>query len=180
MAHTDAENRFPLGPHDAPDAYNDALKAKWLGALEMLPAWMDAVIENLDEAQLKTPIREGGWSIHQIIHHLADSHMVAFERCKLALTEKNPIVKPYDQDKWNLLADVADTPVNIANTLLHALHRKWVALLKGLSDADWDRTFFHPERNLEIALWQHIDHYAWHSRHHMEQMRTFRLRQGWA
>ena len=180
MADIEAEDRFPFGPHDAPDAYNEALKAKWLGALEMLPSWMDAVIENLDEAHLKTPLRDGGWSIHQIIHHLADSHMVAFERCKLALTEHNPIIKPYDHEQWNLLPDVLHLPVNVATTLLHALHRKWVALLNGMSDSDWDRTFFHPDQNKEVALWQHVAFYAWHSRHHMDQMRVFRLRQGWS
>jgi len=180
MAHTDAENRFPNGPHDAPDAYNEALKAKWLGALEMLPSWLDALIENLDEAQLKTPMRPGGWSIHQVMHHLSDTHMVAYERCKLMLTEEIPIIKPYDHDAWNELPDVSGTPVNIAITLLHALHRRWLALLRGLSAAAWDRTFFHPEKNEEVALWQHVAYYAWHGRHHMEQMRAFRLRQGWA
>jgi len=137
------------------------------------------VIENLDEAQLDTPYREGGWNPRQVIHHIADSHMNAYIRLKLALTEDNPAVKPYDENLWAELHDVKTVPVNISITLLHALHKRWVAQLLGMSAADWERTYYHPEQKTNVPVWQMTALYAWHGRHHMEQIRGLRERMGW-
>ncbi len=171
--------RYPIGPYEAPAAFDPEAVRGWIDLLENFPRWLDVLIENLDEAQLNTPYRTGGWSMQQIIHHLADSHMVAYIRIKMALTEDNPAVAPYREDRWAGTPEVAEVPVNVSITLLHALHRRWAGLLRALPEAHWQRTFYHPERARSIAVWELVDYYAWHSRHHAEQMRELRERKGW-
>lgn len=170
---------YPIGRHIIPDVYRPEMQREWISIIEAAPSWLDPCIENLDEEQLKTPYRPGGWNITQIIHHLADSHMNAYIRLKLALTEDNPIVKPYNETLWGDLPDVDTVPANVSITLLHALHRRWGAALRSMEPQDWERTFFHPERNESIAIWEMTDIYAWHSRHHMEQIRGLRDRMNW-
>lgn len=171
--------RYPIGEYAAPAAFDPTSIRNWIDLLENFPRWLDVLIENLDEAQLHTPYRPGGWSMQQIIHHLADSHMVAYTRLKLALTEENPTVAPYREDRWAETPEVAEVPVNVSITLLHALHRRWAALLRALPEADWHRTFYHPERGHAVAVWELIHFYVWHSRHHAEQMRQLREREAW-
>ena len=170
---------YPIGKYKTPDSYDEATIADWINAIEALPSWLDVVVENLDEHQLQTSYRDGGWTIHQIIHHIADSHLNAYIRLKLALTEDNPTIKPYDENLWAVLPDVAANPVNISITLLHALHRRWVSQLRGMKPEEWTRTFFHPEQDRSIPLWEYMALYAWHGRHHMEQIRGLRERKGW-
>lgn len=170
---------YPIGRYQAPATYTQAELNGWISAIEAMPAWLDPCIENLDEAQLEVPYRDGGWNSRQVIHHIADSHMNAYIRLKLALTEDDPAIKPYDENKWAVLADVETVPVNISITLLHALHRRWAAQLRSMSDEDWERTYFHPEQNKSVPVWQMTALYAWHGRHHMEQIRSLRERMGW-
>jgi hypothetical protein len=170
--------KYPIGKFQRPEQYDPAMKAEWLSTLRALPLWMDACIENLDAHQLQTPYREGGWTVQQVVHHVADSHMNAYVRLKLTLTEENPTVKPYSEAAWATLPD-NDLPVNLSVTILHALHRKLVYLLEHLDDADWHRTYHHPEHKRDFALWEVIAMYAWHSRHHMEHIRQLRLRMNW-
>jgi hypothetical protein len=177
---TSAESlKYPIGRHERPDTYTKELLEEWIAIIGALPSWMDACIENLDADQLATPYRDGGWTVNQVIHHLADSHMNAYVRLKLALTEDKPIILPYDQDAWAVLADVDKVPVNISVTLLHALHRRMVALMNTLQPADWERTYIHPEYKREFAIWEVAALYAWHSRHHMEHIRRLRERMNW-
>lgn len=171
--------KYPIGRYIAPTEFNPQLIKGWIAAIEALPTWLDPCIENLDEAQLEVPYRDGGWNSRQVIHHIADSHMNAYVRLKLTLTEDNPTIKPYDENKWAVLDDVESVPVNISITLLHALHRRWAAQLRNLSHSDWERTYFHPEQNKSVPIWQMTALYAWHGRHHMEQIRTLRERMGW-
>jgi hypothetical protein len=171
--------RYPVGRYEKPESYTEADLKEWISVLEALPGWMDLCIENLDEAQLQTPYRPEGWTVQQVVHHVADSHMNAYVRLKLGLTENNPIIKPYQEAEWAKLADVSVVPVNVSNTLLHALHRRWVALLQNLKPVDWERTVFHPDNNRTITLWELTALYAWHSRHHMEHIRRLRERMGW-
>ena len=170
---------YPIGRFEAPEQYQPELQEAWISAIEALPSWLDHCIENLDAAQLETPYRQGGWNTNQIIHHLADSHMNAYVRFKLALTEDSPVIKPYDEGKWALLPDVDAVPVNVSITLLHALHRRWGTLLRNFSHEDWERTYFHPEQERYVPLWEVADLYAWHGRHHMEQILSLRERMGW-
>ena len=170
---------FPIGRFQPMERYAPEMQTEWITALEALPHWLDAVVENLDAAQLATPYRTGGWTVNQVIHHIADSHMNAYIRLKLTLTEDNPIVKPYDEKLWAELADVDAIPVNVSITLLHALHRRWVSVLRNMQEEDRERTYFHPEHERYVPLWEMTDLYAWHGRHHMEQIRSLRNRNNW-
>ena len=170
--------KYPIGRFEKPEQFTEALKRDWLTVLQILPSWMDACIENLDEAQLHVPYRDGGWTIQQVIHHLADSHMNAYIRIKLALTEDKPTIKTYDEQAWALLADNTQ-PVNISITLLHALHRRLVTLLHTLGDDDWNRTFYHPDRKRDVTVWETAGLYAWHSRHHTAHINGLKERMQW-
>jgi len=170
--------KYPIGKYQKPAAYTPELLHEWISIIEALPSWLDVVIENLDEQQLQTPYRPGGWTVNQVIHHLADSHINAYVRVKLALTEDNPQVKPYEEALWAELPD-KDVPVNVSITLLHALHRRWAVLLKHLSPANWERTFYHPDSKRNFPIWEVTAIYAWHSRHHMEHVRRLRERMNW-
>jgi hypothetical protein len=171
--------RYPIGRFEKPESYTAADLKEWITVIEALPGWMDLCVENLDESQLQTPYRPDGWTVIQVVHHVADSHMNAYIRLKLGLTEDNPTIKPYVEAEWAKLADVETVPVNVSNTLLHALHRRWVAVLKNMKDTDWERTVYHPEKERNLTLWELTALYAWHSRHHMEHIRQLRERMGW-
>ncbi|WP_407427763.1 YfiT family bacillithiol transferase [Arcticibacter sp.] len=170
---------YPIGRYQPPLNFTQDLIKQSISVIEALPSWLDVCIENLDESQLETAYRPEGWTIGQVIHHLADSHMNAYIRLKLTLTETNPTVKPYDEKLWAELPDNKLVPVNVSITLLHALHRRWIETLRSMTEDDWQRTYYHPELKEQVALWQMTAHYAWHSRHHMEQIRTLRKRRGW-
>lgn len=170
---------YPVGRYEAPEKYIPELQNEWIAAIEALPKWLDLCIENLDAPQLDTPYRPGGWTINQVIHHVADSHMNAYIRLKLALTEDSPVIKPYDEKLWAELADVETVPVNVSITLLHALHMRWVQILRNMLPEDWERSYFHPEHERYVPLWEMTDLYAWHGRHHMEQIKGLRQRMNW-
>jgi hypothetical protein len=171
--------QYPVGRYQKPDTYTPELLQEWIKVLDVLPLWMDACIENLDEAQLRVPYREGGWTIQQVVHHVADSHMNAYIRLKLALTEENPTVKPYDEKAWAELADVRLVPVNVSVTMIHALHRRLVAMLQNMQPADWQRTYYHPQHKRDFPVWEMVAMYAWHSRHHTEHIMQLRRRLNW-
>lgn len=171
--------KYPIGRYRKPDAYTPELVKEWINTLQALPSWMDVSIENLDEAQLQVPYRPGGWDIQQVVHHVADSHMNAYIRLKLALTEDNPTIKPYDENAWAALADVRIVPVNVSVTMIHTIHRRMVALLQHMQPSDWERTYYHPDHQRNFPIWEMVALYAWHSRHHTEHIRQLRLRMGW-
>jgi len=180
MSDTDLELlSYPTGRFRLPETYDPELIRQWIQRLAVSPQWYDAAIENLDEAQLQTPYRPGGWTIVQVVHHVADSHMNAYIRFKWALTEDNPVIKPYLENEWAVLPDVEAVPVNVSVTLLHALHRRWVALLENLSEQDWKRSLYHPQQERSLELWQLLAQYAWHTRHHFEHIFRLRERMNW-
>jgi len=170
--------RYPIGKFQVVD-FSHSEKESLLADILFLPKLLEFAVLNLDEAQLHLPYRDEGWSSSQIIHHLADSHMNAFIRFKLALTEENPIIKPYIQDKWGQTTDVLNVPINISITLLHSLHHRWYELLKSMEDADWNRTLHHPEQKRDISLWEMLIIYAWHGKHHAAQITNLREEKGW-
>jgi uncharacterized damage-inducible protein DinB len=133
---------------------------------------------NLDAAQLETPYRDGGWTVQQLVHHVADSHMNAYIRFKLGLTEENPTIKPYEEKLW---AEQPDNrlPVNISITLLHALHQRWYTAIQNLNEADWNRTVVHPEHGRQMSLWFLLGLYAWHGKHHTAHITSLRERNHW-
>jgi uncharacterized damage-inducible protein DinB len=142
------------------------------------PAALRKAVEGLTEAQLDTPYRPGGWSVRQVAHHVPDSHMNAYVRFKLAVTEDSPTIKPYDEAAWAELADVKTVPVATSLALLDAVHERWVAFLRSLGEADWARTFRHPELGV-VPLEKNLALYAWHGRHHVAHVTALRERIGW-
>lgn len=172
--------RYPIGLHE-PLPYSEDVRDEWLADLRFLPQAIESSITNLNEDQLHTPYRDGGWTVHQLVHHVADSHINAYCRFKLGVTETNPTIRPYEENRWVATADVQNLPINISITLLHALHARWYELLKDLSDDEWQqRTVYHPEHKKEITLWELLGSYAWHGRHHVAHITALRQRKGWS
>lgn len=171
------DQRFPIGKYD-PKPFSAEQKEKWLADILFLPRQLEMAILNLDEQQLETPYREEGWTVRQVIHHVADSHMNAFIRCKLALTETNPTIKPYEEALWAEQSDYK-LAVNISLTLLHALHNRWYDLLKHMKEEDWNRTVVHPQHNKQMSVWFLLGMYAWHGHHHTAHITSLRERMGW-
>ena len=137
-----------------------------------------SAVAGLDDSQLDTPYRPGGWTVRQTVHHVGDSHMNSFIRCRLALTETEPTIRPYDQVTWAELPDMRTVPVGVSLQLIEALHTRWVAMLRGLQPADFDRTFRHPEVGV-MTMSRNIALYAWHGRHHVAHITSLRERMGW-
>jgi hypothetical protein len=177
------EIRFPIGKEEDQEGYksdfNESLKSLLIEDIRMLPISLDYAIQNLDAAQLATPYREGGWTVNQLIHHVADSHINAYVRFKLALTEDTPVIKPYDQDLWASLPDTQKLPVNISITLLHALHSRWCQCMDDMTETQWQRCIYHPERKAGITLWSLLKSYAWHGKHHTAHIVNLRVRMKW-
>jgi uncharacterized damage-inducible protein DinB len=170
--------RYPIGKYE-PQPYSEKQKQAWLLDLQFLPEALERAITNLDQAQLDTPYREGGWTVRQLVHHVADSHMNAYIRFKLGLTEDKPTIKPYEEQEWALLADNQAVPINVSLTLLHALHIRWVATIKNLSEEQWNRLVIHPAANREMSLWFLLGLYAWHGNHHVAHVTTLRENKQW-
>lgn len=170
--------RYPVGKYE-PQPYSPQQLAAWLNDIQFLPQAIENAIHDLDEAQLQTPYRPGGWTVHQLVHHVADSHMNAFVRFKLGLTEDNPTIKPYEEKLWAELSDTKNLPVNISITLLHALHARWYELLKNISEKEFERTVVHPEHGRQMTLWFLLGMYAWHGKHHVAHITALRERNGW-
>lgn len=176
---TMVDPRYPIGQYEA-RPFSIETKVEWLADIKFLPIILENAVANLDEAQLHTPYREGGWTVHQLVHHIADSHINAFCRFRLGLTEDNPVIKPYDENGWVQLYDVQKLPINISITLLHALHARMYEMLKYVTDDEWNnRTLFHPEHKRTMRLWYVLGMYAWHGKHHVAHITTLREQKGW-
>jgi uncharacterized damage-inducible protein DinB len=183
MENDDYNLRYPIGkPGDSGEVskvYSEALKRQLLNDIKMLPSMLEFAIKDLDAAQLHTPYRPSGWTIHQVIHHIADSHMNAYIRFKLGLTEDNPTIKTYEEAAWAELPDTKNLPINISLTLLHALHARWYELMNEMTMEQWQRTVYHPERKLTMTLWDLLKTYSWHSLHHTAHITKLRERMKW-
>jgi uncharacterized damage-inducible protein DinB len=170
--------RYPIGKHQMVPFSQEEKEAR-LADILFLPRMLEYAVLNLNDNQIQTPYRDGGWTVNQVIHHVADSHMNAFIRFKLGLTEDNPTIKPYIQSAWGETADVTAVPVNLSITLLHSLHHRWYELLKTISDDQWERTIYHPEQERKITLWELLLIYAWHGKHHAAHVTNLREQMGW-
>ncbi len=165
--------QYPIGKYE-PKPYSEQLKMAWLNNIRQLPSQLESAIQNLDSEQLNSPYREGGWTIQQLVHHIADSHMNAYIRFKLALTEENVTVKSYNEKLWAELADVQSVPINISITLLHALHSRLYAAIKDLSVEQWNMTFNYPGKSEPVTIWFLLGMYSWHGNHHVSHILSFR------
>jgi hypothetical protein len=169
---------YPIGKFVWDGPGSAALRGRRIEEIAAAPAALRNAVAGLTPAQLETPYRPGGWTVRQVAHHVPDSHMNAYVRFKLAVTEDAPTIKPYDEAAWGALADVQAVPVATSLALLEALHARWVALLRSFSESDWTRTFRHPELGV-VPLEKNLALYAWHGRHHVAHVTSLRERMGW-
>jgi hypothetical protein len=152
---------------------------QWISEIEQMPVHLKNAVKGLNDSQLNTPYRDGGWTVRQVVHHLADSHMNAYMRIKLALTENKPTIKPYLEKAWAEMDDSLDLPIELSISLLESLHARWVYMLKKILGNQFDRTVFHPESKREMSVKFLIALYAWHSRHHVAHITELRRRMKW-
>jgi uncharacterized damage-inducible protein DinB len=171
--------RYPVGKFVYEGEITPAQREEWIRDIEQAPVQLAASLRGLTQEQLDTPYREGGWTVRQVAHHLADSHMNSIIRFKLALTESEPAIKPYDENAWAQLEDTRHAPVELALDLVSGLHVRWVMLLRSMSDADFAKTFYHPESKRVSRLDRTLGTYAWHGRHHVAHITALRERMGW-
>jgi len=165
-----SDPRYPLGPFHFEPPVEAAQRRDWIDRIAAVPARLGAALAGLDPADLELRYREGGWTIRQVAHHVADSHLNAVVRTRLALTEERPTIKPYDEAAWAELLDARTAPVEASVRLLEVLHERWVILLRGMSEDDFARTFVHPQQSGERTLDWLVALYAWHGDHHVAQI----------
>jgi hypothetical protein len=170
--------RFPLGKFKFEGPTTPEQREELLNQIEQAPSRLRAAVKGLSDQQLDTPYRPEGWTVRQVAHHVPDSHLNAYIRYKLALTEDEPTIKPYAEDRWARLADTQATPVEVSLAMLDSLHDRWVRLLRSLQSEDWKRAFRHPELGL-VSLEKNLALYAWHGRHHVAHITSLRERNGW-
>jgi len=170
---------YPIGKFEKKESYTEEEIQKNIAAIDILPDTLSAAIAGLKEDQIETQYRDGGWTIRQVIHHLADSHMNAFIRTKKMLTEKNPTIMPYRQELWAEMPDSLECDYEVSLSFLTMLHHRWVILLRSMTKEDLSRTYVHPEYDQTYTLAQVIALYAWHSKHHTAHITTLRYLKGW-
>ncbi len=170
--------RYPIGKYE-PQPFSQHQKEEWLTDIQFLPRMVEQAIENMDEAQLATPYRDGGWTVKQLVHHIADSHMNAYTRFKLGLTETNPTIKPYEEKAWALLADNDLVPINTSITMLYAMHQRLYATIANLTDEQWEKTVYHPVSEKTMSLWFILGMYAWHGKHHVAHITSLKQGNNW-
>ena len=171
--------RYPVGQFNMQDAITEGQRRDFIDEIAEAPARLRSAIEGLSDEQLATPYRPGGWTVRQVVHHVPDSHLNSYIRFKLALTEDEPEIRTYDEARWAQLEDARAAPVELSLDLLESLHRRWVLMLGSLSDADFARSFRHPEWGM-VSLDKAVSLYAWHGRHHVAHITSLRERMGWS
>ncbi len=171
--------RYPIGKFQVPEIIDSALIKKWILIIEEFPEKLESLTSGLSEEQLNTPYRENGWTVRQVIHHCADSHHNSYTRFKWTLTEESPVIKAYFEERWAELFDTKSAPIFLSIDYLKALHRKWVYLLKGLSNEQLSKNFIHPESNSTVGLKENIGIYAWHCNHHYAHIEHLLKRKKW-
>jgi len=164
--------RYPIGEFRAPESISPEDRARYIETIASAPARMRQAVSGISAAQLDTPYRAGGWTARQVIHHVPDSHMNAYIRFKMALTETDPVIKPYDETAWAQLSDTAGTPVETSLSLLESLHQRWVVLMRALAAEDWRKKFIHPEHGQSFTLEHALASYAWHCDHHIAHVKS--------
>ena len=173
-----SDPRYPVGKFTYSNPPTDEQRKKMIEDIEQTPARLRAAVQDLSPQQLDTPYREGGWTVRQVAHHVPESHMNAYIRFKLALTEDEPTIKPYAEDRWAELPDVKSTPIEVSLVLLDSLHDRWVRLLRAMKPDEWKRAFRHPELGV-MPLEKNLALYSWHGRHHVAHVTDLRKKLGW-
>lgn len=180
MSEIDVEKlKYPIGDFVVPQNYTLDQRNMDIGVIKSLPHKLKQTIHNLDDSQLDTPYREGGWTVRQLVHHLADSHMNSFMRFKLTLTEDKPTIKPYDQAGWCAMQESKKLPVKSSLNILEGVHERLTAVLNGMNDSDFEKVLFHPEMQKELSLNRMLALYSWHSKHHLAHITSLKERKDW-
>jgi hypothetical protein len=170
--------RYPIGEFEWRGENSEQQRQRYLGEIEQAPAHLRAAVTGLSNEQLDTPYRPGGWTVRQVVHHVPDSHMNSYVRFRLALTEEEPTIRPYQENRWAELTDARTAPIEMSLGLLESLHARWILLLRGLGPQDLARRFRHPELGT-VSLDRNLALYAWHGRHHVAHVVSLRERMGW-
>lgn len=170
--------RYPIGQYRAPERIGAAERATWIAQIERLPQNLGRAVDGLHDSQLDTPYRPGGWTVRQVVHHYADSHMNSYLRFRWAVTEDATTIKTYDEAKWAELMDARTAPVELSLRLIEPLHARWAMLLRSFGDAEFGRRMKHPEWG-EVSVDWLLGQYGWHSLHHVAQIERLREGQGW-
>jgi hypothetical protein len=171
--------RYPIGPFRYPGDGGPSRREQWIGEVAAAPSQLRAAVAGLSPLQLDTPYRPEGWTVRQVVHHLPDSHLNAYTRIKLALTEEEPTIKPYEEARWAELPDARTGPVEPSLALLEFLHQRWLLLLRSLHAPDFARRFRHPEHGRMFAVDEALAMYAWHGKHHVAHITSLRRRMEW-
>lgn len=170
--------RYPIGKFEAPASLTGDLRQNLIQSIAGAPARLRAAVSGLSEEQLNTPYRDGGWTVRQVVHHVPDSHLNAYIRTRLALTEDCPTIKPYEEKLWSELHDARTAPIGMSLDLLERLHERWILLLRSLQPEDFSRTWRHPVSGVRTLDWL-VSLYSWHGRHHTAHITSLRDRMGW-
>lgn len=171
--------RYPIGHFHRPEIITKEIREVWISDMESLPERLGSLVFKLNDEQLETPYRPGGWTVRQLVHHIADSHHHSYTRFKWALAEKTPLIKAYEEKDWSNLFDARTAPIELSINYLQALHCKMVYLLKGLSETDLKKSYLHPEGNTKVSVEENIGKYAWHGNHHLAHIRNLVENKGW-
>jgi len=173
-----SDPRYPIGQFSYSHPPSESERQKLIADIEHAPQALRAAVAGLTAQQMETPYREGGWTVRQVVHHVPESHMNAYIRFKLALTEDEPTIKPYMEDRWAQLDDIRSTPPEVSLALLDNLHNRWVRVLRAIKPEQWKRTFRHPELGI-VPLEKNLALYSWHGQHHVAHITELRKRMGW-
>jgi hypothetical protein len=173
-----SDPRYPIGKFAYEGAPSKEQRNKFIDDIAQTPAALRSAVNGLTREQLETPYRDGGWNSRQVVHHVPESHMNAYIRFKLALTEEQPTIKPYMEDRWAELPDVQSTALEVSLGLLELLHVRWVLVLRAMQPDEWKRAFIHPELGV-VPLEKNLALYSWHGRHHIAHITELRKRMGW-
>lgn len=171
--------KYPIGQVQIPENITRSTIENWINDIAHFPLKLESLVKDLTEEQLDTPYRDGGWTVRQTVHHCGDSHVNSYIRFKWTMTEDQPTIKAYFEDRWAEIFDTKEAPIELALNFIHALHAKWVYLLKGLTDDDLNKTFIHPESGNIVSLKKNIAIYAWHCNHHYAHIENLLKRKNW-
>lgn len=172
-------NQYPIGKYKEPEVITEEMCMSFIDMIASFPKNLKSAVMSLDDEQLNTPYRKGSWTVRQVVHHLTDSNINCFARIKFALTEDNPTIKSFAEEKWTELPDAKHLSILPSLSILECIHERWAILLKGLEKQDWDRTFFHPDLNRSQTIAEAMAKYSWHCSHHLAHIKNLKKQMQW-
>tara|TARA_R110002167_G_scaffold190051_2_gene392297 strand:- start:158 stop:712 length:555 start_codon:yes stop_codon:yes gene_type:complete len=171
--------KYPIGNYEEPSSITKEMRSEYSSIIASFPENLKYELVSLTDEKLNTPYRDGGWTIRQVVHHLADSNMSCFSRIKYALTEESPVIKPFEEGVWAILLDAHHFPIEPSLKILEGVHARWAALLDSLDEKDWKRDFFHPQLSKNLKIEEAMAKYTWHCKHHLAHITHTKQKMGW-